>query len=423
MTTPSDPSVILAGLQAAAIDIADSAGCAGLLGEVKRVRGWLDAYEARISRRLRELHDQHGAAPVADEHARCGGVSAEEGRRKERRAKTLDDVPAFDAALAEGEITAEHADALAAATATLKPELKAELLEREADLLADAKAMRPDRFGREVRELIRRLERDHGVERNRHQREHTFLARKLNPQTGMTEGRFALHPELAQQIFGAIDTEVAALIARAERVGDPDGQGRTVDRNRLAAEAWGTLVGGGHQARRPAEADITLIVDWQTATTGRLHAGSVCETGDGTPIPPPSVARWLCQGRITPIIITTNGDRIDAGRTIRTANRTQRRALRARYRTCGFGDCDVPFDRCEIHHIIAWEHGGPTDLANLIPLCSRHHHVTHADGWTLDLAPDRTLTIRHPNGTIYLVCEPDMAPAPPRSDRRRQPAA
>ena len=43
---------------------------------------------------------------------------------------------------------------------------------------------------------------------------------------------------------------------------------------------------------------------------------------------------------------------------------------------------------------------GPTDLANLIPLCSRHHHVVHEGGWHLTLHPDRTIALRRPDGTL-----------------------
>jgi predicted HNH restriction endonuclease len=127
----------------------------------------------------------------------------------------------------------------------------------------------------------------------------------------------------------------------------------------------------------------------------------------------------MCQGRITPIIVDSEGKSLDAGRTIRHANRRQRRALRAMYSCCAFGDCDIAFDRCEIHHVLPWELGGLTDLANLIPICSHHHHVVHEGGWRLDLADDRTLTITQPDGTVFGRCRPDLA------DRRhrRRPAA
>ncbi len=173
---------------------------------------------------------------------------------------------------------------------------------------------------------------------------------------------------------------------------------------------------GGHQQIRPLEADITLIVDAVTATSGELHEHSVCETSDGAELPPASVARLLCEGRVTPVIVGANGTALDAGRTVRHANRAQRRALRAMYRSCAFGDCDVAFDRCEIHHVLPWEVGGPTDLANLLPLCSRHHHVVHDGGWQLQLDEERTLTITRPDGRLFERCRSDLAD---RRTRRR----
>ena len=133
---------------------------------------------------------------------------------------------------------------------------------------------------------------------------------------------------------------------------------------------------------------------------------------------------------MTAVFVDAARNPLDVGRTVRHANRAQRRALRAIYRTCAFGDCDVRFDRCEIHHIIPWELGGVTDLDNLIPICSRHHHVVHEGGWALELAADRTLTIRQPDGTIFTTCVPDVPPqrrrgsAPPgAAPPGRQPAA
>ncbi len=58
---------------------------------------------------------------------------------------------------------------------------------------------------------------------------------------------------------------------------------------------------------------------------------------------------------------------LDLGRTTRVANRAQRRALRALYPTCAIPGCDTRYDLCQLHHIIWWEHGGPTDLANHNP--------------------------------------------------------
>ena len=419
----SEFGVVMAVEALAVADIggAGSAECAALLGDVRRARGWLDAVEARVTSRMRELYASAGAAPAADEHGRHGGVSAAEGKRKERRAETIEQAPSFGEALAEGVIGAEHVDVLANATCGLDADVKAQLFAKADELVVEAVSMTPEQFGRHCRDQVRRLESDQGIERNARQRRETFLSRRTNSATGMVEGRFAFHPELANQIFGAVNREVDAMVAAGERGGLSEFVTRSYDRRRLAAEALGTLLAGGHQQRRPLEADIAMIFDAATALAGRLHDHSICETSDGLAVPPASIRRLLCQGRITPIIIDANGVPLAMGRQIRNANRAQRRALRAIYRCCAFAGCDVEFDRCEIHHIIPWELGGPTDLTNLIPICSRHHHIVHEGGWQLDLADDRTLTITRPDGTIHAQLLPDITQH--RQRQRRQPAA
>ena len=121
-------------LAVADIAHADADECASLLGSMRRSRGWLDAVEARITSRLRALHDTTGSAPAADAHGRHAGVSAAEGKRKERRSKTIDDAPSFGDALAEGAIGAEHVDGLANATAKVDDDVRSQLLADEETL-------------------------------------------------------------------------------------------------------------------------------------------------------------------------------------------------------------------------------------------------------------------------------------------------
>ncbi len=51
------------------------------------------------------------------------------------------------------------------------------------------------------------------------------------------------------------------------------------------------------------------------------------------------------------------------------------------HRTCAAPDCPVRFGDCDIHHLKEWNQGGPTNLENLIPLCSKHHHLIHEGQW------------------------------------------
>ena len=89
------------------------------------------------------------------------------------------------------------------------------------------------------------------------------------------------------------------------------------------------------------------------------------------------------------------------GRSTRLANRAQRRALRALYATCAIPECETRFDRCKIHHVHWWRHGGRTDIDNLLPLCVQHHSKVHSQGWVITLGPGRVLTLRLPDGTVH----------------------
>jgi hypothetical protein len=71
------------------------------------------------------------------------------------------------------------------------------------------------------------------------------------------------------------------------------------------------------------------------------------------------------------------------------------------HRTCVGHHCTVNFEHCQIHHIMFWRFNGPTDISNLVPLCSRHHHLAHEGGWTLTMTPHRTVTWTRPDGTIH----------------------
>ena len=75
------------------------------------------------------------------------------------------------------------------------------------------------------------------------------------------------------------------------------------------------------------------------------------------------------------------------GRTHRVVPPRLRRALEVRDRHCAFPDCRIDPSRTHAHHILEWEHGGSTDIANTVLLCHRHHHAVHEGGWTITPTP------------------------------------
>jgi hypothetical protein len=95
------------------------------------------------------------------------------------------------------------------------------------------------------------------------------------------------------------------------------------------------------------------------------------------------------------------------GRSRRTVTRRQRVALDVRDGGCAFPDCRVNPSRCDAHHVHHWERGGPTDLNNLVLLCTAHHHAVHKGGWAITADPDL-----HPGTRGYWTFAP-----PPRRTR------
>jgi hypothetical protein len=94
---------------------------------------------------------------------------------------------------------------------------------------------------------------------------------------------------------------------------------------------------------------------------------------------------------------------LDIGAAIETIPAHLRRAVTARHPHCAFPGCDQPASLCDVHHIVPRSRGGPTSLANLVPLCSFHHLTAiHRWGWELRLNPDGTTTATSPDRTRTL---------------------
>lgn len=77
--------------------------------------------------------------------------------------------------------------------------------------------------------------------------------------------------------------------------------------------------------------------------------------------------------------------------------------VRAQYTTCAFPDCAVPSRRCELDHVVAFDHddpvrGGWTIPANLQPLCKRHHDIKSHRYWTCSTLRGGAHHWRHHSG-------------------------
>ena len=119
---------------------------------VARMRGALDARDARISAAMASALGGGKAAEVLREATGCSRGEAD---RRTRRGEALEDMPNVAGALADGRITGEHADALVRAAADVSPEAvdgDAELLEQISDTPADLARGRVGRWARQRRD-------------------------------------------------------------------------------------------------------------------------------------------------------------------------------------------------------------------------------------------------------------------------------
>ena len=153
----------------------------------------------------------------------------------------------------------------------------------------------------------------------------------------------------------------------------------------------------GARGDQPRVPEVVVLVDAHTLAHG-VHERSVAETGPGQAVAVEAVRRLCCEGDRIEVVVDRAGVVLDEGRAKRVATADQRRALRAMYRTCAHPGCQVSFGDCDIHHVTPWRRGGRSDLANLVPLCSRHHHLVHEGGWQLGLRADRTIRLVKPDG-------------------------
>jgi len=102
--------------------------------------------------------------------------------------------------------------------------------------------------------------------------------------------------------------------------------------------------------------------------------------------------------------------------------------VRARDVTCAASGCRVPAARCDLDHVVPYEHHGPgggagaTRASGLKPGCRRHHRLKPLSEWSAELGPDPeggsapVITWTSPSGHRWWVRSPALDPPPWDSD-------
>jgi hypothetical protein len=96
---------------------------------------------------------------------------------------------------------------------------------------------------------------------------------------------------------------------------------------------------------------------------------------DGTSVSPGELRMRACDADLVPVVLGTGSTVLDVGRRHRLAPPGLRLAVALRDGGCAFPGCDTPMWHCDVHHIVPWQLGGPTNLGNLVALCRSHHRL------------------------------------------------
>lgn len=382
--------------QVAAVRAADSADREQLelaMRGVGRLEAWLAGAKAALTTKL-SAHVSFPEKTIAD----CTRSTTRDAIKGRERADTLDAAPSLATALDEATVTAAHVDEVTKATKSLDAEQRDDRL--DSGLLDVAGVATVDEWRRRLAREVKNIQRDDGIDRLERQQRATSL-RTWTDGEGMwcLSGRF--DPVTGVRLAAKLDSAVNALFAEQTPSTCPSDP---IDKQRhLSALALAGLLGGSATGAQPGRPEYVVVID-PSESDGA--GGPAVDWGIPVEVPHRILADMTGEGSVEAIVVR-NGvvlhapGRLDLGRATRLANRAQRRALRALYATCAIPSCSVRYDRCKLHHIRWWRHGGRTDLDNLLPVCTHHHSKIHDAGWNVELGANRALTVRFPDGTIH----------------------
>jgi hypothetical protein len=275
------------------------------------------------------------------------------------------------------------------------------------------------------------------------------VADKLDERVGETEAarlhrlrraRFTRHRDGSVSLhtrFGAEGPEVRKLVEaetalRRAAQKDVAAEERSTD-EQLACDALTALIRGG-ALTGASDAPVAPMAIVKLGYEDLLNlvrgwgAGRIV-TSDGMPLTEEAARRLLADAQLVPVLLDQSGLPIELARAARQrlATMIQRAVLATMYTTCMIPGCDTPFDDCQIHHIDDFN-GHNTVLSNLGPVCPHEHGGHHTQRLVIGLDEQRTVTVTLPDGSVWATQDyqppdhPRRRPKPPDTQAPPQPA-
>lgn len=286
--------------------------------------------------------------------------------------RRLLDLPLTSERFTTGELSFDQVDAL---SEMATPDSEADLLERATSLSSAAL----DRIARRRRGLTREDERS------------VWERRRLVRQWNLDESELRFHGRLPGAEGRVFD---AAIDSRVEDMAPNPETGMFDPLQVRAADALTELAATDDKGGGPVQ--MTVFTD-VAALTSDDHGYAEL---DNTATLSNRTAQRLACDAILESVLEEDGRVIGIGRRSRIVPGWLRRLV---YERDG-GKCQHPGCRntkwLQIHHIVPWARGGPTDLDNLFLLCGAHHRWVHERGWHITGPPGKRV-FRRPDWTPY----------------------
>ncbi|HIW96267.1 MAG TPA: DUF222 domain-containing protein, partial [Candidatus Corynebacterium gallistercoris] len=177
------------------------------------------------------------------------------------------------------------------------------------------------------------FERSMGVDREKDNR--SFTQRRADMFMGMLKNMAAIDPVATSKGVASLVVAVSAkdLDGVAQRAADGEGGGVPASSMRFPTNTGADLSAGDILSLGLAEYDYGVVLE---PDTGRAITG---------------------------------------GRVRRSATVEHKLMLIAEQLICAHPGCSAPAVQCDVHHVVAWKHGGCTDVDNLTLLCRAHHRM------------------------------------------------
>ncbi len=373
---------------------ASAASLTSAMRSIAEMRAFLAAADADLAIRLRAV-----SSFPEPEIAEASRESLSAASKVIERGETLSFVAGLADALDDARVTAGHVDAVTRGAKALEPEQREALFCRVEGLVGEAAGLSVAEFARRVRQAADQVRSDDGMAKLERQRRATSLSTWTDDE-GMWNVRGRFDPVTALSVSAALESAVETLFAEAVPESCPSDP--IEKQKHLRALAFARLVEGRVGSGQPGRAEYVAVID---ADAPLVSGGPVVEWPIPIEVPARVLASLVADADVHTVVVR-NGvvlhapGNLDLGRSTRLANRAQRRALRGLYTTCSIPGCAISYARCKLHHVVWWRDGGRTDLDNLLPVCSRHHHAIHDRGWKVHLGPNREFTLTLPDGTV-----------------------